>query len=116
MSNNALKDLFIFTKAEREKIIIVSASIFLFVICIFISQWLIPEHCYLFSNNIESGFACDGIDLLNPRPCPTCDNKQKAIVASIIAGLGIAFLFFPFVFFILKRWRKDSIDQAKLFD
>ena len=116
MKDNALKEIFTFTSEEREKLVVVFVSLILFIICIITSQWIMPEHCNLFSDNIEGRFACDGWDSSNPRPCPVCYNRQLAAVASIIASLGIAFLFLPFIVFVIRNLRNRPVRQTKLFD
>jgi TRAP-type C4-dicarboxylate transport system permease small subunit len=91
-------------------------SIILCFICIVCANLLLPEYCSLFSSNIESGFACDGIDWRNPNPCAICRDKGTALTASIIAGAGICFLFVPFVVYAIQSSRRQPIEQTKLFD
>ena len=120
MSKNYLNLIFPFletiTEREREVITIVSFSIISFLICVIAAVSILPEHCSFFSSNIESGFACDGIDWRTPKPCAICRNKGVATAASIIAGLGFGSFFVPFAVFALRNFRNRSVKPTKLFD
>ncbi len=104
------------TKSEREITFLVSFSITLFVVCVVSAGWILPEHCSLFSDNIPGGFECDGVDFSKPiSPCG-CQDRRMASVATIIASLGICFLFLPFIIFAIKNSRNRPVEQTKLFD
>ncbi|HEX8636761.1 MAG TPA: hypothetical protein VF692_01765 [Pyrinomonadaceae bacterium] len=104
------------SQKERETIVLISASIILFFICIVSANLILPEYCSLFSGNIESGFACDGIDWRNPKPCAICRDKGMALIASIIAGAGGCFLFAPLLVYAIQNLRQRPIEQTKIFD
>ena len=115
MSNNALKNIFILTDEDREKVIVVFVSIILFTTCILLSLWIMPENCYLYEYR-QVGFLCDGIDLQNPQPCPVCRDERAASIARILLGLGFGLFFLPFIFSAIRNWRNHPIEQTKLFD
>jgi hypothetical protein len=104
------------TEKERDFIILVSFSTVLFLICIVTAISILPEHCSPFSSNIESGFACDGVDWRNPKPCAICRDKGVARIASIIAGLGLAFFLMPATVIALKNFRSRPVSKTNLFD
>jgi len=120
MNKNYLNTIFPFlettTKKEREVIILISASVILFVICFILAYLLLPKYCDLFSNNELHPFACDGLRNWELEPCPICENKAVATVASFIFGLGICFFFLPFVVFAIRNLRNRPVEQTKLFD
>lgn len=89
---------------------------FLFSFCLVFANSILPEHCSLFSNNIESGFACDGLTIGKLTPCAICKDKGLALVATIIAGFGIFSCLTPFLVFFIKKRRNSPIEQTKLFD
>lgn len=119
MGNNYLNTIFPFkentTEQQRQVIAVSIVSIFTFFVFIIIAVSILPEYCFLFSSNIESGFACDGMRPDNS-PCPICEDKRTAKMATIIAVLGICMLIIPFIIFELKKYRNSSIEQPKLFD
>ena len=107
------------TEEEKEKIpyiLFPVISFFLFIFCIVFANLILPEYCSLFSNNIESPFACDAINLANPQPCAYCRDKGIALAASIVAGFGIVCFFTPFLVFLIETKRSHPIKQIKLFD
>ncbi len=111
MDNNTAK----FTNKNKEKLILMSVAVILFVICLAVSQWIMPENCYLFDNRIK-GFLCDGVDLSNPTPCLTCEDDLMVSISQIMFGLGFSFLLIPFLFYGIRNWRNRSDEQLKLFD
>lgn len=104
-----------FTNEEKEKVIVVGVSLILFISCLFFSQLILPENCYLYDGRII-GFLCDGIDFKNPQPCPICRDDSATSAAQIVFGLGIGFLFLPFLVFAIKRLRNRPFNQTKLFN
>jgi hypothetical protein len=104
------------SEKEREVIALTSVSIMSFFICIAGAILILPEYCSFFSSNIESGFACDGIDWRNPKPCAICRDKGIALIASIIAGAGICFPFVPFLVYGIQNLHQRPIKQTKIFD
>lgn len=119
MSKNFLNTIFPFeentTERQRQIIAVSAVSIFIFFACMIVAISILPEYCFLFSSNIESGFACDGMRPDNS-PCAICQDKRTAKMATIIAVLGICMLIIPFIVFELKKYRNSSIEQPKLFD
>jgi hypothetical protein len=107
---------FLKTLSEGEKAFVFTFSIIVFMVCIITAVSILPEHCSLFSNNIESGFACDGLDWRNPQPCVICRDKGTAKAASIIAGLGFSFFLIPFAVLTLKDFLSRPTNKVKLFE
>jgi len=93
---------------------VIIASLILCSICIVASLWMLPKHCNLFDDNTMHPQMCHTIPM--PENCHFCKEGQTALVASIIAGLGICFLLFPFVFLVIRNRRNNSVEQTKLFD
>ena len=87
-----------------------------FVVRIVCANLILPEYCSLFSNNIESGQACDTFSLGNSPPCAYCRDKGVALAASIAKGFGIVCFYTPFLVFLIKNRRSHSVKQTKLFD
>ncbi len=114
MSNDALKDIFTFTANESEKIIVISVSIILFLICSITAALILPENCSLFSDNIPGGLQCDALTIPYV-PCG-CQDRRMASVATIITGLGVSFFFLPFIVYVLRNRRNYPSQQTKLFD
>jgi hypothetical protein len=107
------------TENEKENLPLISLpiiSFFVFVGCIICANFILPEYCSLFSSNIESGFACDGMTFGDPQPCAYCRDKGTALAATIIAGFGFVSFFTPFLVFFLKDIRSRPVKQTKLFD
>ncbi len=111
MDNNATKTSFDYE--AKEKFVVLSISIILSFIFIIVS--ILPQYCSLFSNNIPNGFLCDGISS-NNLPCPICEDTRMAIVSSFLCGLGLCFLFLPFVVSKLRKLRNHPVQPTKLFD
>src|SRR5688572_10294514 len=107
MSRDYLNAIFPFmetaTEKEREIIILASFSITLFVVCMVSANWMLPEYCNFFSSNELHGLACDGMRDWKVDPCPICEDKRMATTASSLFGLGISFLFLPFVIFTIQK-------------
>ncbi|MDQ2747355.1 MAG: hypothetical protein M3T96_08860 [Acidobacteriota bacterium] len=87
-----------------------------FIFCIVFANHILPEHCSIFSSNIESGFACDGFIIDKPQPCAICRDEGIASAASIVAGFGFVCFFAPFLVFFIKDKRSRPIERTKLFD
>jgi len=104
------------TEKEREGIILISFLMLLFFSCLILAYSLLPQYCNFFSSNELLGFACDGMRDWKVDPCPICEDKRMATVASYLFGLGIGFLFIPFVIFAIRKWQNRSVEQTKLFD
>jgi len=120
MSRNYLNTIFPFmettTEKEREIIVLVSFSIILFLVCIIYANWMLPEYCDFFSSNELHGLACDGMRDWKVDPCPICEDKRMATIASFVFGLGIGFIFLPFVVFTIQKMRNRPVEQTKLFE
>ena len=113
MNKDELKD--ITPNNDAERIISPLLGLFLFIICLVISQQVLPEDCPLYETR-QLGFLCDGFDPGNPKPCLVCDNPSGVLIAQIVFGLGVVLLFFPFVFSVIKNRRNRLVEQTKLFD
>lgn len=113
MSNNALKDPSL-TTDEKEKITVVSISIALSAICLITAFSILPERCSLFSDNVTGGLQCDVLTIPYV-PCG-CQDRRTASVATIIAGMGLSFIFIPLLVYAIRNWQNSSVEQTKLFD
>ena len=114
MTDNALKS--ILTKEERETFFIAIVSIFLFILCIIISSWIMPENCYLYEYR-QIGFLCDAFDPKKPiEPCPICRNETMRTFGQAVLGLGVCFFFIPFIYIFRKKSLNHSGNQPKIFD
>jgi hypothetical protein len=111
---NEIKAEKFFTEDEREKIVLTTISVILFISCFIVSFAILPENCYLYEWR-QVGFLCDGIDIKNPQPCPMCNNGARVFVAQIIFCLSIVFFFLPVLVSLIKKTRL-SFSQNNLFD
>ena len=93
---------------NREIIWLGVISLVIFVVCLAAANLILPEHCELFSTNIESPFACDALSF-PPRPCPICQDRRQAIVSQVLLGLAFAFLVMPVIVMYLRdRLKRPS--------
>jgi len=100
---------------SKETLILISVSAIIFFVCTFTAFSILPEHCELFSNNIDGGFMCDGLDITNPKPCPICEDQRTAAVATFLTAFGFISLLIPFAVYEIKNQRRISNKQIKLF-
>ena len=90
------------TSQEREIIVQVVVLLVVFAICMGTAILILPENCQLFGSNASGPFDCDGFTVNDPDPCRTCRNKGMALVAQIIAGLGVLTLLLPLIIPLLR--------------
>lgn len=104
-----------FSESEIRSIILWSGSIIVSLTLILVSMAILPEYCSFFSRNELNGLACDGMRDFTIDPCPICENKGKAIAASVLLGLGLGSLGLPIVITHLVKLRNRPPDNVKLF-
>lgn len=102
-------------RGDIQKLVIFSIAFVLFLFCIIGAHWILPENCSLFERR-NNGFACDGIDVTNPKPCLVCENYTIVSIGEILFYLGFGFLFLPFIVYGIKSWQNHSANQTKLLD
>ena len=75
-----------------------------------------PENCYLYEYR-QVGFLCDGFSVGEPQqPCPVCRNEIMRSVSQAILALAVGFIFLPFFIFYVKKNKKHSDAELKIFD
>ena len=89
---------------EKENILIFASGVVLFFVLVVVSHLLMPENCYLIETR-NIGLLCDGLDLHNPQPCPTCANESAATASRIVFGLGVGSLILPGVIHFIRHRR-----------
>ncbi len=99
----------------KEFLIITGVPLILFLFCLVFANWILPEHCSLFDDNVLGGQTCHTIPM--PAGCENiCEDRATASVASTIVSLGICLFFLPFLIFAIKYLRNRPVSQTKLFD
>ena len=120
MLKNAFNKIFPFsettTAEEREVMVLITISIFIFAICLLAAFIILPENCQLFSSNREGPFDCDGMRIRNAPPCSVCRDKGTAMAAQIFGGMAVVFLFLTPVVYSVKNRLSRSTKPPKLFD
>lgn len=97
---------------DKELVIAGFVAVFLLIVCLGISQVLLPGNCYLFDNR-QHHFLCDGIDMENPTPCPTCQDTRMSYVAHVVFLFGGFAFLLPFIVIWIRnrRTREDDFDS-----
>ncbi len=90
-------------------------SIFLSIALILTAVLMLPEYCRFFSSNELNGLACDGMRDFAAYPCPICQDKGKAVAASILLGLGVGFLILPIFINVLRERRDRPVEKTRIF-
>ena len=104
-----------FSESEIRSIILWSGSIIASLSLILVAIVILPEYCSFFSRNELHGLACDGMRDFTIDPCPICENKGKAIAASVLLGLGLGLFGLPIIISQLVKLRNQPQDDVKLF-
>ncbi len=99
--------------AINEKLLIGVIALVLCIVCLAISQWILPENCLIYEYR-QIGLLCDGMDFSNPDPYPVCRDERLARVARIFFVAGWAVLLLPVFIVGIRRWRRTSPTATNL--
>ena len=88
---------------------------FLSIVLIGSAVLIVPKYCSFFSSNELNGLACDGMGDFTLDPCPICEDKGKAVAASILLGLGLGLLILPILINWLKRLHDRPPENPQIF-
>ena len=90
---------------NREKVLLIGVAFLLFILLLFVSNWLLPKNCMLFEYR-QVGFLCDAIDVSYPTPCAECEDERLTTVARVVFLLAFASLSMPLFVMGIRWWRQ----------